>query len=218
MIVDSNENKISENNASNSRSKYGIFLFSADHNEICNNSAYNNHGGGIVLRTSYYNTIANNTAKKNWLLGGIYLVSSWYNTKITENKVTNNNYGIFLLASDNNGIYNNIVKDNYYEGIYIDSSSKNTITENDVRNNKYGVRLEDSIKNIIYDNNLVNNAFNANDDVTNQWDSGNIGNHYSNFDDPHEGCLDINRNNICDAKYQIPGGTNFDCFPRVRWP
>jgi hypothetical protein len=69
--------------------------------------------------------------------------------------------------------------------------------------------------NILYLNNLLNNGQNAFDNGYNQWDNGKAGNHYSNYDAREQGCVDRNRDGICDSGYSIFGGHNVDGLPKA---
>lgn len=114
--------------------------------------------------------------------------------------------------------------------------NNSTIFQNIAYENKYGIYCADYIGNIFYQNNLSGNEVSAFDSGTNRWyrDSAakdgilnmikdailnliigrkSIGNRYSNYDQPEEGCLDSNSDGICDVSYNISGGSNVDRFP-----
>lgn len=61
----------------------------------------------------------------------------------------------------------------------------------------------------IFLNNL-SNTNNAYDNGLNQWDNGNLGNNYSDFNDPKEGCLG---GKTCKKEYRIDGGFSVDRYP-----
>jgi len=108
------------------------------------------------------------------------------------------------------------------------NSNNNTIRRNILVDNKYGIYSGLTSGNLIYQNDFVNNDINAFDSGTNQWTDqdgllrmiknilGNReGNHYSNFDEAEEGCNDADGDGVCDAFYNITGGSNVDQKPLV---
>ncbi|NYT02232.1 MAG: hypothetical protein GKC10_05700 [Methanosarcinales archaeon] len=112
-------------------------------------------------------------------------------------------------------------------GIRINSNN-NTIRGNVVVDNKYGIYSGLTSGNLIYQNDFVNNDISALDSGTNQWtDSDGLlriiknilghpgGNHYSDFDEPGEGCNDANGDGVCDMAHNITGGVNVDQKPLV---
>ena len=68
-----------------------------------------------------------------------------------------------------------------------------------------------SYNNSIYQNNLTNRQ-NAYDTSLNYWDNGKLGNNYSDFNDPAEGCTG---KKVCDSQHRIPGGSSVDEFPQA---
>jgi parallel beta-helix repeat protein len=159
LTYSSNNNTITGNNVSNN-SNDGIRLFySSNNNTITDNNVSNNNGDGIHLTSSSNNnTITGNNVSNN-SNNGIYLPLSSNNT-ITDNNVSNNGDGIYLLSGNNNTITGNNVSNNNY-GIYLLSGNNNTITGNNVSNNNYGIYLWVSSNNSIYLNNFINNTDNV---------------------------------------------------------
>jgi hypothetical protein len=41
------------------------------------------------------------------------------------------------------------------------------------------------------------------------------GNHYSDYDEPSEGCKDLNNDGLCDIRHNINGGKSFDFYPTL---
>jgi len=213
----------------------GIYLDYVDHCNVFGNNASNN-GCGINLHYSSDCTISHNNALNNW--GGIWLYFS-NNNSLIDNAASINWCGIGLWHSNNNGVIgntasnssdegngiflyhsnhtivnNNIILDNI-NGIYLDSSNNNTLFDNIVSNNYwYGIILESSSNNTLYHNTLIDNTQNAYDDSTNQWDSGSVGNYYSDYTGN-----DTNRDGIGETTYDIPGGESVDRYPLtgIRW-
>jgi parallel beta-helix repeat protein len=107
-------------------------------------------------------------------------------------------------------------------------SNKSTIFDNTAYKNKYGIYCGDHIGNTLYQNNLVENEISAFDGGINQWYENAatkgivprlapglkaVGNHYSDYDRPGQGCNDTNGDGICDLPYKIRGGSNVDNYP-----
>jgi parallel beta-helix repeat protein len=136
------------------------------------------------------------------------------NNIIRNNIASNNNHGIYLYASINNTLSNNTATNNNGCGIILNAySNANTLTGNNVSSNGCGIHITYSSGNLLYLNNLTNNTHNAYDNGANQWDNGSVGNHYSDFDEPFEGCFDNNTDGICDSPHII--GSSVDRYPLV---
>ncbi len=112
-------------------------------------------------------------------------------------------------------------------GILVDSSS-NTIQNNVLYKNRYGIYIEEGAKNnTIYSNDFLENRVPANDTGGNSWGTeikeGGLmgllkgaklmGNHYSDFDEPGEGCNDTNSDGFCDEPRMIGNGPGIDEHP-----
>ena len=104
-------------------------------------------------------------------------------------------------------IENNLVKNSGDDGIYLTRVKDSVIINNNISTNVYGIRLYSSSNNLIFHNNLINN-YNAYDTGTNQWDSGTVGNYYSDYTG-----TDSNGDGIGDTPHPIPGGSNEDRYP-----
>jgi S-layer protein (TIGR01567 family) len=192
--------------------KAGIYLGSdVDHCNISGNNVSNNLYNGIYLESfSNNNVLAHNIANSNYY--GVYLESSSDNT-LTNNVVSDNDDGIYLSSSNNNMLTDNIVNSNNCGGIYLDLSSNfNTLTGNTANSNSYyGIWLHSSNNNTIYHNNLINNTQNAYDTCTNTWDSGSVGNYYSDYEGN-----DTSGDGIGNDPHPIPGGGSVDDYPLMQ--
>lgn len=230
--VMSNGNIIRNNIASDSRSA-GIVLIGAKNNTIMGNIANSNINYGISLMNSSDNILEGNTANQNKY--GIKLTNSDGND-IGGNTVNGNRLnGIYIEKSILNLIEGNYVGSNW-AGVSLDLSKDNIIRKNEIIDNEKGIYLTyqnntDNIKskgkgvyisysidfsspgrsanNTIYLNNLsnVNNAY---DDGLNHWDNGKLGNNYSDFNEPHEGC---DGKKVCSSEHVISGGKSIDGYP-----
>lgn len=189
--------------------------------------ANNSVVSGFTLRNGWYgvrlgeyrqnNVITDNIA--SGMAGdGMTLAFGSHHNIVSNNILNSNAYdGLFVVYSSNyNTISGNTVNGNGYYGLLIHQSHYNTIKDNNITSNALsGINMhEGSSNNIVYNNNLINNV-NAADSGINFWDNGIIGNHWSNFDEPSEGCNDVNNNGICDLSLSI--GASIDHYPKVSW-
>ncbi len=134
----------------------------------------------------------------------------------------NGDTGIYLHLSYCNTINNNHISDNEY-GIYMegreDDDGNNSIFCNNILNNDYGIYALNNKGNFLYYNNIVGNSlFNGYESLvsgSNQWYTGTTSNHWDNYDEPCESCIDSDGDGICDSPYDIPGGTGKDMYPMV---
>ena len=118
-------------------------------------------------------------------------------------------------------------------GIKVDSSN-NIIQNNMIYKNKYGIYTEStSTNNTFYSNDLINNSITTSDNgKDNRWNvslkaeglqglfemiSGPEmrGNHYSDYDEDSEGCIDTNDDRICDGPKVIGTGAERDYYPSI---
>lgn len=209
----------------------------SNNNIIRNNIASDNNGMGILVEGPYYsNIIENNILNGN--TDGI--LTFGHSTTIMDNSINNNRIsGIFLDGASNNVIRDNIVtgsenglgfefaNDNIIEGNTIKNNviglanicgdfTGNRITHNIIRDNSMrSIHLDwDGYNNLIYNNDLDSVYSYSN----NNWDDGiGLGNYYSVFDEPSEGCYDSDGDGICDSSYSIPGSSDVDMYPLVLW-
>lgn len=111
-------------------------------------------------------------------------------------------------------------------------SSNNTVTKNVAQGNKYGIRCTGNY-NLFMLNDADGNEIDVYDGgLNNTWDEGPgpisylasifgwgpKGNHYGDYDQPSEGCLDKNRDQICDSPRNITGGSSVDRYPLILAP
>ena len=165
---------------------------------------------GIHLDNADYCSISGNDASDNYY--GILMEDSSDNI-LQSNTISSNDYGIHLYESSSNTLSINTISNNG-RGIVLESSNNNTLQSNTVSNNDYGIRLwGSSNNNILHHNNLIDNTnHNAYDTGTNQWDSGTVGNYYSDYTGN-----DTNGDSIIDTPHTIPGGgDSIDRFPLMQ--
>ncbi|PXF57566.1 MAG: hypothetical protein C4B59_14970 [Candidatus Methanogaster sp.] len=181
-------------------------LFAYTENSRIENVTVSSNYDGICLHSSSNNTLASNTALDNY--DGVALDDSSNNTLVSNTANSNNDDGIQLDDSSNNTLVSNTANSNKEEGIQLSFSSNNTLVSNTANsNNDRGIRLYKSSSNLIY-NNYFNNTRNAYDDGSNHWDSGSVGNYYSDYNG-----ADLDGDGIGEDSYSIPGGESIDRFP-----
>ena len=185
----------------NSRTIY----FYRTNNSFIENVKISESVRAIFLEESHNNTIKGNLIKKNF--NGIFLLKSNEN-KILDNIAEENGsqgdspcfsgsprFGLHLSQSNQNEIFNNLIINNP-DGVELYDSRDNILFENTIEGNNDGIKIYRSVNNLFYHNNFVNNQKNV-WDSHNQWE----GNYYSDYDEPEEGCNDLNSDNICDELY-----------------
>lgn len=118
-------------------------------------------------------------------------------------------------------------------GVLVESFN-NTIKNNVIFKNKYGIYVSPGKTNNTFVSNdfLENEILTANDTNGNRWseieEAGGlqgllslitgakvVGNHYSDYDEPGEGCNDTNNDGFCDTPRNIGNGSAFDNHPSI---
>jgi parallel beta-helix repeat protein len=112
-------------------------------------------------------------------------------------------------------------------------SSNNTIINNILYKNKYGIYIKSqSVNNTIIANDFLNNEISASDQGNNLWygslkvqglqslkelifGKNKKGNHYSDYENPKQGCNDTNHDGVCDLPKKINGGKSIDLYPAI---
>jgi parallel beta-helix repeat protein len=234
ILVLSNDNIIKNNMASGS-GNVGIFLLKCSNNSVSGNVVLGNGNAGLLLENSSRNLLERNEISDNRY--GCKLVGSQENRLIGNTFLRNRIDAINLQES-----HSNLIDGNNAAGsdsaLTIDSSRDNIVRRNNFVGNDKGIYLSYletgkdmqskgkgvvisynsmpssemvSTNNSIYLNNLSNKK-NARDDSLNNWDNGKVGNNYSDFNDPEEGCKGIK---ICDRERSVSGGPSVDRYPQA---
>jgi parallel beta-helix repeat protein len=119
-------------------------------------------------------------------------------------------------------------------GVLVDSSN-NSIKGNTIHNNKYGIYVRSgNSNNTFVSNDLLDNNITVSDEGNSTWDVSveltgmqalvglftgkaeqNFGNHYSDYDEPAEGCEDADGNGMCDKPREIGDGKSRDSYASV---
>jgi len=173
------------------RNKYGLKMESAGGNRIQGNSFLENKLDAIYLKGSQSNTIEGNYALGN---EGALTMDTCRDNLVRKNDFVGNEKGIYVSYLDSSKTSKSGAK-----GVVISYSSMPS-------------QQSVSSNNTLYQNNLSNSE-NAYDDSNDYWDNGRIGNNYSNYNDPSEGC--IGGGKICESEYAIPGGLSVDQYPQA---
>lgn len=231
-ILITSRNNIIRNNTASGCGNAGMILLGGGNNTVSGNVAEGNGNEGISLRNSSRNLIEGNLLKKNRY--GLKLSNSEGN-KVMANTFLGNRYeAIYLESSQGNVIERNYARDNS-GGLTMETCRDNVVRRNDLVGNEKGIYLsyhnsddvkskgkgvmisynsmpsEDSLSanNTLYLNNL-SNSDNAYDDGLDYWDNGKLGNNYSDFNRPDNGCAGTK---ICDSEHRIKGGPSVDQYP-----
>ena len=143
-------------------------------------------------------------------ISGIYLTGSNANT-VTNNIISYTSYGVnFVGASTNNLISSNFFYNNV-NGVHAwpSTSNGNTVTLNTFYQSGHEQVQwhETNDNNLVYHNNFLNPQLTQIIDecigCTNQYSTASGGNFYSNYNEPIEGCNDVNLDGFCDDPYII---------------
>lgn len=197
-----------------------VYLSGSDTNQITvvisGFSIRNAGGSGFACLSCSYVTngeITNNKIINSIEGDGIQLVNCQGMT-ISNNLISGNKMaGISAYISKQNIFSNNILEDNQ-KGIYLYSSSNsNEITGNTIRDNSaFGVNVVQSWNNVFSYNDFVRNHPHAQESSSNStvnlWSKNGQGNYWDDYTG-----YDNNSDGIGDIPYNIPGGTNKDCYP-----
>ncbi len=232
ILVLSDDNII-RNNVASGNGAAGMVFQLCRNNTIYGNVADGNGNEGLLLKNCSQNILEANRANKNKY--GLKLVASDGNQVQSNTFSANRLGGMHLENCQGNVLQGNQVHANS-DGITLENSRDNVVKANDLVGNDKGIDLSFrndagniksagkgvsisynswpaektvSSNNTLYLNNLTNKK-NVNDDSLNYWDNGAVGNNYSDFNDPGEGCTG---KKICDAEHHIPGGSSVDRYP-----
>ncbi len=189
-----------QNNTIQGGRDQGIELFYTDGSKIVGNKL-KNISSGIAITVASNNLIADNNIENDnlnplpWFGGrgiAIYGNSFSQSNEVTGNRVVK--YSIEILLSGNtNKIYNNTLEDGHL-GLGLPYGNGN-----EIYNNNFINRISYYGNNYVYvDSAVVGNKFNL------LMPTG--GNYWSNYDEPTEGCNDINNDSFCDSPYIFTGG------------
>jgi len=234
ILVTSNSN-ILRNNMASGNGNAGILLQKCANNSLSGNVVQANGNEGILLKNCSRCLLTENQVKGNKY--GIKMTNC-YGNKIFGNTFLNNKFNaIYLQNSQGNLIERNYAGGND-AGLIMETSKDNVVRKNDFVGNDKGISVsyldtskdtkssgkgvvisyssmptEDSVSsnNTFYQNNLSNRQ-NAYDSSRDYWDNGKLGNNYSDFNDPAEGCTG---KKICDSEHRISGGPSVDEFPQA---
>lgn len=169
---------------------------------------------GIKLEGSSNNKVSENIVLGHW--AGVWGVESSNNEMVAN--MLMNEIGIYLEGSSNNFISKNLISRGWVGILLRKASANNEISGNTIQwhtphPTSHGIWLVDSSGNRIYHNNLIENTTNAEDNGTNQWDDGTLGNYWSDY--WFYGGTDQNGDGIGDIPYDILGGANQDRYPKM---
>ena len=208
------ENNSLDHNYISHNPYYGVYLNNANRNQLLNNQIVFNCGGwsGLSFSNSKYNSVTWNNISEGTGYGLLIQGFSHYNYFANNTVNDNAASGTRTDISDHNVFENNTFMRNNGNGIEMYNGNSNVIKYNNISSNtQNGAYLSSTTKNRIHHNKFIGNgvATQAFDNSPapngNYWNASDMGNYWSNYDTPGEGCNDNNMNGICDAAYPIPG-------------
>ncbi|TFF90240.1 MAG: hypothetical protein EU548_04020, partial [Promethearchaeota archaeon] len=197
-----------ENNDAFDNREMGIILQSSHNCSISGNEAYNNEIGIVIAFNCHNNTIIDNKIHDNigsWGYGVAIYYSSHNNSVIENTIYGNGRAGIAIYQSESNLIAYNIIEFNLMNGLFINESSYNVIRYNNLTSNVgCGINLTSGMNNLFYFNRFLFNGLNAFDNgTTNNWDNGEYGNFWHDYQGKDE-----DKDGIGDSYYNIVGIAN----------
>jgi len=218
QLSNSQDNLIDNNKFTSHYAIYMKITLENSNKNVVSNNIFNKgqYGTNILIKKSHDNIIKNNVLiEENKGGAGIENYNS-NNNIFQNNKISLASIGMSLSGSnlklENNEVYNND------KGIILSTDKGNSIvTKNNIHNNKkIGIKVGGTSKNtIIFTSNIVSENYEniiIPKDTFVTLDKNYVGNYWSNYDQPSEGCDDTNNNNICDFPYVIDKN-NKDNFP-----
>jgi len=226
------ENSYIINNIISSNTRNGIEITHSQNITIKNNEASMNQNGMSVGGSNH--VVQENKINSNTYIGIAFSASGANSFIIKDNIINSNSFFGITINGDNHIISGNTVNSNSLEGMRFGSTNGATISENNVNSNNaagmlffqssdntifrntisltnsVGIPFIDSENNLIYLNNFISNTFHAyvigigNNAFNLAAPTG--GNFWDNFDEPSEGCNDINSDGFCDNPFVFTGG------------
>ncbi len=141
---------IVENNSCTNNEVFGIGIIQSSHCRVSNNTCTGNsgqvsEGGGVYLKSAWYNTIQGNTCSSNEYCG--ITLNNWcFNNSILNNIIDGNGqYGIYFTYARGTVVENNSILNNEF-GLYLTFWSYNNTVINNVfhGNSKYGISVQNN--------------------------------------------------------------------------
>ena len=189
---------------------HGIYVKNSKNIIIQNNQFSNIPFNGLILENSSNNEISNNNFQNMDVAIGIHKVGS-YDNIIKQNKIKlepENGYagGITICEyAHNNKVFDNIIDDTSTALSICSYATENDFFQNTITNSMYTVTGDGSYNSKLkWENKFYNNNFYDFGDISVPLEIWNLelpvgGNYWGLYDEPEEGCMDDNYDNICDS-------------------
>ncbi len=200
-------------------------------NNTVENSAVANAAAFYFSANSRYNLLFNNRVNGNGYGQGLLLDGISIDNLLLFNNFSGAVEGVRLDSAPYNFLLRNDLEGNSI-GLHVRFSEGNIIGNNTLLQNAVGLQIAEpnggsgggvnstGINNTIFLNNFAENGasvldLNGGNDTWYEVDTS-LGNHYSEYDEVSEGCLDGNFDNICDDAYLIDNNTGeIDPYPSI---
>ena len=226
---------------------YGIRVQDSIDATITGNTASNSAWVGISVHNSSGSLVSGNTVSNLNMDTGIFVGFSASGNTVSGNDISGTERGIFHYGQSNNNDINNNSLSGAGWGVSIFASTGNSISGNTIASGTVGVNIQNAAhSNAVSANNIgpnnvgtyinasSNNSFYGNEFLNNPTQvslgsgTGNSfsqpaptgGNHWSSFDIPAEGCVNIDADGFCDAPYTVVSGVvdNLPVTPNQQQP
>lgn len=191
-------------------------------NVTVKNVTINNFIQGIFLNDADGSVITSNTITSNFYgLYGIFTEQAKIQGNTIKTNAADPKVGLELLWSRSNTVESNAITDVFSAMQLAGGNSNNTLAKNSITAVATGIYIYDSNDNKIFANDIIITRQVGIEPAYVERSSGNVfqadlpvgGNYWSIFDEPAEGCVDVNHDTFCDAPYIFHGGQ--DTLPRV---
>jgi len=176
-------------------SSYGVEVYYSDNNTFTNFTADNNFFGNVIFNHSSDNEIRNAVLKRSYT--AIQFNSGSDGNTMSHSKIIDNRHGVVLYNATDNIFTGNIFANQV--GLFLSSTQQgNSFMQNDFSNTVQILPISYSL----YYANIFSST------------SPSIGgNHWSDYDESAEGCVDMNNDLQCDHARELIGGV--DAYPWV---
>lgn len=170
-----------------------LYFMSTSHNNYIKGNTFSNGEDGVNFQHgTYENVVEDNEFKDNWRTGIVIINSK--NNIIRYNKLDSSN----VLPFNDPSLQPIGIQ------LHDNSATGNLIYGNDISGMKTCIVSKETYNNTIYNNNFFNCDTPVYDQLSTTWNTQKKGgNYWDVFNEPSEGCSDLDTDGICDSPFVI---------------